>query len=47
MGRDLELTPRQQSEPLNYLIYPYVEADGKALAKDSIKNKFEYAEIGK
>jgi transglutaminase-like putative cysteine protease len=28
-GRDLELSPRQQGEPLNYFIYPYVEVDGK------------------
>jgi transglutaminase-like putative cysteine protease len=47
MGRDLELTPRQQGEPLNYLIYPYVEVDGKPLAKDSIRNHFEYADAGK
>jgi transglutaminase-like putative cysteine protease len=29
IGRDLELVPRQQGEPLNYFIYPYVEVDGK------------------
>lgn len=28
-GRDLILTPPQHSEPLNYFIYPYIEADGK------------------
>lgn len=28
-GRDLVLTPAQQGEPLNYFIYPYVEADGE------------------
>ena len=47
MGRDLELTPRQQGEPLNYLIYPYVEVDGKPLPKESIKNHFEYADKAK
>jgi transglutaminase-like putative cysteine protease len=47
MGRDLKLTPRQQGEPLNYLIYPYVEVDGKPLAKESIKNHFEYADSAK
>jgi transglutaminase-like putative cysteine protease len=45
MGRDLVMTPRQNGEPLNYLIYPYVEVDGKPLPKDSIKNHFEYADI--
>jgi transglutaminase-like putative cysteine protease len=47
MGRDLKLTPRPQGEPLNYLIYPYVEVDGKPLAKESIKNHFEYANVAK
>lgn len=28
-GRDLVLVPRQASEPLNYFVYPYAEADGK------------------
>jgi transglutaminase-like putative cysteine protease len=28
-GRDLQLTPRQAGEPLNYFIYPYAEVDGK------------------
>jgi len=45
MGRDLKLVPRQQGEPLNYLIYPYVEVDGKPLPKESIKNHFEYADV--
>ncbi len=47
MGRDLTLSPRQQGAPLNYLIYPYVEVDGKALPKESIKNHFEYADTAK
>ncbi len=29
VGRDLELEPKQDGEPLNYFIYPYVEVDGK------------------
>ncbi|HEX5042475.1 MAG TPA: transglutaminase-like domain-containing protein [Candidatus Polarisedimenticolaceae bacterium] len=28
-GRDLVLLPPQQGEPLNFLVYPYVEVDGK------------------
>jgi transglutaminase-like putative cysteine protease len=43
MGRDLVLKPRQQAEPVNFLIYPYVEVDGKPLPKEQVKNKFEYA----
>jgi transglutaminase-like putative cysteine protease len=28
-GRDLELTPRQQGQPLNFFVYPYTEIDGR------------------
>ena len=47
MGRDLVLKPPQHGEPVNFLIYPYVEVDGKPLPKEQIKNQFEYADIGK
>jgi transglutaminase-like putative cysteine protease len=43
MGRDLVLKPRQSGAPVNFLIYPYVEVDGKPLPKEQIKNQFEYA----
>jgi transglutaminase-like putative cysteine protease len=46
MGRDLVLTPRQSGEPVNFLIYPYVEVDGQPLPKEQIKNQFEYAAVG-
>lgn len=46
MGRDLVLDPPQQGAPLNYLIYPYVEIDGVALAQQEIKPRFEYGEAG-
>ena len=46
MGRDLVLNPRQQGEPVNFLIYPYVEVDGKPLPKEQIKNQFEYTAVG-
>jgi transglutaminase-like putative cysteine protease len=29
MGRDLELSPKQDGKPLNYFVYPYVEVAGK------------------
>jgi transglutaminase-like putative cysteine protease len=29
LGRDLKLNPPQQSSPLNYFVYPYVEVEGK------------------
>jgi len=44
MGRDLVMKPPQQGRPLNFLIYPYVEVDGKPLLKSNIKNQFEYAD---
>jgi transglutaminase-like putative cysteine protease len=45
-GRDLVLEPPQQGEPLNYLIYPYVEIDGAAVSQKGIKTRFEYADKG-
>jgi transglutaminase-like putative cysteine protease len=35
VGRDIRLEPAQQGDPLNYLIYPYAELDGKPLALES------------
>ncbi|HZS05753.1 MAG TPA: transglutaminase domain-containing protein [Blastocatellia bacterium] len=42
-GRDLILTPRQQGEPLNYFIYPYVEVDGKPFSK--VERTFKYRDL--
>lgn len=44
-GRDLILTPRQQGDPLNYFIYPYVEVDGKPY--QNVQYKFRAADIVK
>ena len=33
-GRDLTLNPQQKDGKLNYFMYPYAEADGKALNED-------------
>ncbi len=44
-GRDMVLNPPQNGEPLNYLIYPYVEVDGRSLAKDRMKNRFGYSSL--
>jgi transglutaminase-like putative cysteine protease len=41
LGRDLELSPAQKGEPLNYFIYPYVEVNGKAYA--NISNGFSFS----
>lgn len=40
--RDLVLSPPQKGGPLNYFVYPYVEADGKPHA--GIDKKFSYAD---
>jgi transglutaminase-like putative cysteine protease len=40
LGRDLVLEPRQDSAPLNYFVYPYVEVDGKPYDKIEKKSSF-------
>lgn len=42
-GRDLTLAPRQKGGPLNFFIYPYVEADGKAYGETKIR--LEYRDL--
>ena len=44
MGRDLTLNPRQDGEPLNYFIYPYVEVGGKEYP--NVSNAFSFADVG-
>jgi transglutaminase superfamily protein len=44
MGRDLELSPKQEGPPLNYFIYPYVEVDGKEYS--NVSNDFSFADTG-
>ncbi len=41
-GRDLELSPKQDGEPLNFFIYPYVEVGGKTYPQDKVVTKFSY-----
>ena len=41
-GRDLTLTPKQDGGPVNFLVYPYVEVDGKVWPQDKIEKKFSY-----
>jgi transglutaminase-like putative cysteine protease len=43
VGRDLVLQPKQDGEPLNYFIYPYVEVDSKPY--ESVEKKFSYREL--
>jgi transglutaminase-like putative cysteine protease len=43
-GRDIVLDPPQSGEPVNFLIYPYVEVDGKAdVAK--VERKFTFKDL--
>jgi len=41
-GRDLTMTPPQHGGPLNFLIYPYVEIDGRPAPPSAITTSFNY-----
>ncbi len=43
MGRDLVLNPKQDGEPLNYFVYPYVEVAGKEFSNVSMA--FSFADV--
>ncbi|HZE28357.1 MAG TPA: transglutaminase domain-containing protein [Terriglobales bacterium] len=43
-GRDLKLSPPQAGPPLNYLVYPYVEVDGREYSNVSIHFSFQDVE---
>lgn len=43
-GRDINLVPRQKSQPLNYFVYPHVEVDGKVWPKERIKLSLSYVD---
>jgi transglutaminase-like putative cysteine protease len=42
-GRDLYLSPKQDGQPLNYFVYPYVEVAGKEYANLSLM--FSFADV--
>ncbi|HEX8522629.1 MAG TPA: transglutaminase domain-containing protein [Tepidisphaeraceae bacterium] len=44
-GRDLTLVPKQDGQPLNFFVYPYVEVDGKVWPADKIKRTFRYRDV--
>ena len=46
MGRDLELSPKQDGKPLNYFVYPYVEVAGKEYPNVSTAFSFADADGG-
>ncbi len=41
-GRDIDLVPQQDGEPLNFFIYPYVEVEGKVYPQEKIQRKFSF-----
>jgi len=43
VGRDVQLSPRQHGERLNYFVYPYVELDGKEYS--NVANAFSFADV--
>ncbi len=47
VGRDLELVPANEGGPVNYLVYPYAEVDGKHHREFTKAFRFEDVEAGK
>lgn len=45
VGRDLVLVPPQKGEPLNYLLNPYAEADGKPIPSASATKTWTYRDV--
>lgn len=43
IGRDLNLSPKQAGEPLNYFVYPYAEVDGKTFT--TVERSFAYRDL--
>ena len=43
VGRDLELVPKNESGPVNFLVYPYVEVDGKPHA--GLLKRFRFEDV--
>jgi len=47
VGRDLELSPKQDGAPLNYFVYPYVEVAGKESPNVALAFSFADVDLGK
>ncbi len=43
-GRNIELNPRQQGDPLTFFIYPYAEADGAVV--EDIRSHISFKDLG-
>jgi uncharacterized protein (TIGR03000 family) len=44
-GRDIELVPKQAGKPVNFLVYPYVEVEGKEYPQAKIEKRFAYKDL--
>lgn len=44
-GRDLTLVPKQDGEPLNFFVYPYVEVDGQVWPNDKMEKHFKFKDV--
>ena len=44
-GRDLDLVPKQDGPPLNFFVYPYVEAGGKPWPAEKVTRRFAYEDV--
>jgi len=47
VGRDIQLTPRQQGEPVNIFFAPYVEVDGQAFPNVRVEVRFTDLQQGR
>jgi hypothetical protein len=45
-GRDLELVPKPAGQPLNFLVYPYIEVGGEVLPKENVELQFAFEDNG-
>lgn len=45
MGRDINLVPKQDGEPLNFFVYPYIEVDGKPHPSEKVQRQFSYKDV--
>jgi transglutaminase-like putative cysteine protease len=43
VGRDVELSPKQRGERVNYLIFPYVELDGQSYP--NVANSISFSDV--
>ncbi|MBI83022.1 MAG: transglutaminase [Planctomycetaceae bacterium] len=44
-GRDIDLIPRQDGDPLNYFVHPYVEVNGRAWSREKLELDLAYTDI--